>query len=64
EQHHAATHQRLRVHPGAMITTATPSRQRARVAHHDPDTCLVITTEDLQLTVSAIEPGVTYVDRR
>jgi len=47
-----------------MITTATPSRQRARVAHHDPDTCLVITTEDLQLTVSAIEPGVTYVDRR
>ena len=46
-----------------MITTATPSRQHARSAHHDTDTYLVITTEDLQLTVSAIEPGVTYETR-
>jgi len=46
-----------------MITTATPPRQRAGIASRDGDTRLVITTEDLQLTVDAIEPGVTYETR-
>ena len=46
-----------------MTTIATPSRQRAGIAHRDADTYLVITTEDLQLRVDAIEPGVTYETR-
>ena len=46
-----------------MITIATPSRQCAGIANRDGDPRLVITTEDLQLTVDAIEPGVTYQTR-